>query len=283
MTIVRRHPEWIRVRAPAGEAVDATRGVVRSLGLHTVCEEAQCPNLGECWAQRTATFMLLGDRCTRNCRFCAVDHGPPHPLDQDEPRRVAEAVARLGLRYVVVTSVNRDDLPDGGAGQFAETARQVRERTPHCTVEVLIPDFQGDHAALARVVDSPIAVLNHNLETVPRLYKQARPGASYERSLGILAEAKRIRRALRTKTGVMLGLGEEMSEIRAVLRDLHAVGCDVLTLGQYLSPSRQHLPVARYVTPAEFAVLGEEARGLGFAHVEAGPLVRSSYHAWRHV
>ena len=282
MTIARRHPPWIRVRAPAGEAVAATHGIVRSLGLTTVCEEARCPNIGECWAQRTATFMLLGDRCTRNCQFCAVDHGQPRGVDHDEPRRVGEAVARLGLRYVVVTSVNRDDLPDGGAAHFAETARQVRVRVGDCTVEVLIPDFQGDHAALARVVESPIGVLSHNIETVPRLYKSVRSGSRYERSLGVLAEAKCLRPGLRTKTGLMLGLGEEPREVLAVLRDLRAVGCDVLTLGQYLRPSKEQLPIVRYVAPEDFATLEEEARDLGFVHVEAGPLVRSSYHAWRH-
>jgi len=282
VTIARRHPPWIRVRAPAGEAVAATHGIVRSLGLTTVCEEARCPNIGECWAQRTATFMLLGDRCTRNCQFCAVDHGQPRGVDHDEPRRVGEAVARLGLRYVVVTSVNRDDLPDGGAAHFAETARQVRVRVGDCTVEVLIPDFQGDHAALARVVESPIGVLSHNIETVPRLYKSVRSGSRYERSLGVLAEAKCLRPGLRTKTGLMLGLGEEPREVLAVLRDLRAVGCDVLTLGQYLRPSKEQLPIVRYVAPEDFATLEEEARDLGFVHVEAGPLVRSSYHAWRH-
>jgi len=282
VTIARRHPEWIRVRAPAGEALAVTQGVVRRLGLTTVCEEARCPNIGECWAQRTATFMLLGDRCTRNCRFCAVDHGAPGAVDLDEPRRVAEAVLRLGLRYVVVTSVDRDDLPDGGASHFADTARQIRLRVPDCSVEVLIPDFQGDHAALGCVVESPIGVLGHNLETVPRLYKTARAGSRYERSLDVLAEAKRLRPALRTKTGLMLGLGEQLGEVRAVLRDLREVGCDILTLGQYLRPSQEQLAVVRYLTPEEFAALAVEARGLGFTHVEAGPLVRSSYHAWRY-
>ncbi len=282
MSVARRHPEWIRVRAPTGPAVETTRAIVRDLRLHTVCEEARCPNVGECWAHRTATFMLLGDTCTRNCRFCAVAHGRPLAVDAEEPRRVADAVARLGLRHVVVTSVNRDDLADGGAGHFAETARQIRARVPGCTVEVLIPDFQGAAEALAAVVRSPIGVLNHNTETVPRLYKQARPGASYERSVDLLARAKRLRPSLPTKTGLMLGLGEEADELRAVLRDLRRAGCDILTLGQYLRPSVEQLPVARYLAPEEFAELGADARAMGFAYVESGPLVRSSYHAWRH-
>ncbi len=281
--IARRHPEWIRVRAPTGPAVAATRATVRELGLHTVCEEAHCPNLGECWAHSTATVMLLGDTCTRNCRFCAVTHGRPLAVDPEEPGRVAEAVQRLGLRHVVITSVNRDDLPDGGAGHFAETARRVRARVPECTVEVLIPDLQGDLGALATVVAAPIAILNHNTETVPRLYKRVRPGATYERSLGLLAAAKEIRSGLRTKTGLMLGLGETRDEVLDVLADLRTAGCDVLTLGQYLRPGPSELPVERYVAPEEFASLGAEARRLGFGYVESGPLVRSSYHAWQHL
>jgi len=227
--------------------------------------------------------MLLGDTCTRNCRFCAVSHGKPLTVDAEEPGRVADAVARLGLRHVVMTSVNRDDLPDGGAGHFAATAQAVHARVPECTIEVLIPDLQGNHDALATVVASPIAILNHNTETVPRLYKQVRPGAVYERSLGILAAAKRLRPGLRTKTGLMLGLGETHDELMTVLADLRSVGCDVLTLGQYLRPSMNELPVERYVTPEEFTALGSEARALGFAYVESGPLVRSSYHAWQHL
>lgn len=281
--IARRHPEWIRARAPTGPAVAETRAVVRSLGLHTVCEEAQCPNLGECWAHHTATVMLLGDTCTRNCRFCAVSHGRPLAVDPEEPDRVAEAVARLGLRHVVMTSVNRDDLPDGGAGHFAATVRAVHARVPDCTIEVLIPDLQGNHEALATVVASPITILNHNTETVPRLYKRVRPGALYERSLALLAAAKRLRPGLRTKTGLMLGLGETVDEILAVLADVRATGCDVLTLGQYLRPGPSELPVERYVTPEEFTTLGFQARQLGFAYVESGPLVRSSYHAWQHL
>lgn len=283
MTIARRHPDWIKSRAPTGKAVAETRATVRALGLHTVCEEAQCPNLGECWSHHTATVMLLGDTCTRACRFCAVGHGRPLPVDPDEPRRVAEAVERLGLKHVVMTSVNRDDLPDGGAGHFAATAVAVKARVPDCTIEVLIPDLQGDLAALAIVVAAPIAILNHNTETVPRLYKQVRPGATYERSLAILRAAKAMRSDVRTKTGLMLGLGETREEVLAVLADVRAAGCDVLTLGQYLRPSLEELPVDRYVTPAEFAELGDEARRMGFAYVESGPLVRSSYHAWQHL
>jgi lipoyl synthase len=283
MIPARRHPEWIRARAPTGHAVAETRRIVRTLGLHTVCEEARCPNLGECWSHSTATVMLLGDTCTRNCRFCAVTHGRPLAVDPEEPRRVGEAVARLGLRHVVMTSVNRDDLPDGGAAHFAEAARQVRHHVPDCTVEVLIPDLQGNHEALRIIVEAPIAILNHNTETVPRLYKRVRPGAVYERSLAILAAAKRQRPSLRTKTGLMLGLGETRDEILQVLADIRAVGCDVLTLGQYLRPSADELPVDRYVTPQEFDELGAAARHMGFAYVEAGPLVRSSYHAWQHL
>ena len=283
MAVARRHPEWIKVRAPGGEGYASTKRVVQSLDLHTVCEEAHCPNLAECWGHRTATFMLLGDVCTRNCGYCAVAHGKPLALDPHEPERVAEGVERLGLRHVVVTSVDRDDLPDGGAGHFAATAAAVKRRLPACTVEVLTPDFKGSHEALAAVVDAPIDVFNHNTETVPRLYKLARPGGKYDRCLDILAFAKQRRPSLLTKTGLMLGLGEEDAEVRAVLADLRAVGCDILTLGQYLQPTRKHLPITRHVTPAEFDALGAYARGLGFRHVESGPLVRSSYPAWQHV
>jgi lipoic acid synthetase len=227
--------------------------------------------------------MLLGDVCTRHCAFCAVRHGRPVAVDPEEPRRVAEGVARLGLRHVVVTSVDRDDLPDGGAGHFARTADAIKARVPECTVEVLIPDFKGDPRAIDTVVQAPIDVLNHNTETVPRLYKRVRPGASYQRSVGLLARAKDRRPALLTKTGLMLGLGEEHAELRAVFADLAAVGCNILTLGQYLRPSAHHLPVERYVPPAEFAALRAEALQFGFRHVESGPLVRSSYHAWEHL
>lgn len=283
MSVARRHPDWIKVRAPGGEGFTATKALVKQLGLHTVCEEARCPNVAECWGHKTATFMLLGDVCTRNCGYCAVGHGKPVAVDPGEPDRVAEGVVRLGLKHVVVTSVDRDDLPDGGAGHFAATARAIKARAPGCAVEVLTPDFKGVRAALFQVVDAPIDVFNHNTETVPRLYRAARPGGKYERALMLLGEAKRRRGALRTKTGLMLGLGEKRDELVAVLRDLAAIGCDILTLGQYLQPTRAHLPVARYVPPSEFAELGDLARALGFRHVQSGPLVRSSYHAWEHV
>jgi lipoic acid synthetase len=283
MSVARRHPEWIKVRAPGGAGFAATKQVVQELSLHTVCEEAHCPNVAECWGHKTATFMLLGDVCTRNCGYCAVAHGKPIALDPHEPERVAEGVARLGLRHVVVTSVDRDDLPDGGAAHFAATARAIKRRVPECAVEVLTPDFKGDPAAVAQVVDSPIDVFNHNTETVPRLYRRARPGGRYERALGVLADAKRRRPRLTTKTGLMLGLGEERDEVVAVFRDLAAVRCDILTLGQYLQPTRRHLPIARYLPPVEFDDLRDIALGYGFRHVESGPLVRSSYHAWEHV
>jgi lipoic acid synthetase len=283
MTVARRHPEWIKVRAPHGEGFAETKRLVKDLQLHTVCEEAHCPNVGECWGHQTATFMLLGDVCTRNCSFCAVAHGRPQEVDADEPRRVAEGIVRLGLRHVVVTSVDRDDLPDGGAAHFAETARQIKARVPDCTVEVLVPDFRPDPAAIDVVTAAPIDILNHNLETVPRLYKRVRPGAKYEGSLALLQRAKQHRPELLTKTGLMLGVGEELGELRAVFADIAATGCDILTIGQYLRPSAAHLPVERYVLPDEFVALRQEALGFGFRHVEAGPLVRSSYHAWQHV
>jgi lipoic acid synthetase len=279
----RRHPGWIKVRAPHGETFFETKRLVRSLRLHTVCEEAHCPNIGECWGHRTATFMLLGDVCTRNCAFCAVRHGRPLAVDAEEPERVAEGVFRLGLRHVVVTSVDRDDLPDGGAGHFARTAAAIKVRVPHCTVEVLVPDFRPDAAAVDALVDAPIDVLNHNTETVPRLYKRVRPGASYQRSIRLLQRAKQKRPTLLTKTGLMLGLGEEREELLEVFGDLARIECDILTLGQYLRPSAAQLPVSRYVDPGEFAALRQQALALGFRHVESGPLVRSSYHAWEHV
>jgi lipoyl synthase len=282
VAVVRRHPPWLKVRAPGGPGYTQTIATVRGLGLHSVCQEARCPNIGECWAHRTATFMLLGDTCTRNCAFCAVAHGRPLAVDPDEPARVAEAVERLGLQHVVVTSVNRDDLPDGGATHFAATARAIKVRLPACRVEVLVPDFQGDRVAVATVTAAPVDVFNHNLETVPRLYRRARAGARYERSLDVLTAA-RPRPGLLTKTGLMLGLGEEEHELLSVFHDLRTVGCDILTLGQYLRPSADHLPVTRYVTPEEFAALRSAALELGFRHVESGPLVRSSYHAWAHV
>ncbi len=278
-----RKPPWLRVRAPTGAAYFRTRSVLADLRLTTVCQEALCPNIGECWAHSTATFMLMGESCTRSCGFCAVKHGATARLDPLEPPRVAAAVARLGLKHVVVTSVNRDDLPDGGAGHFAATARAIKERVPDCAVELLIPDFQGDEAALRTVVDSPVDVLDHNTETVPRLYSAVRPGSKYARSLEILACAKRMRPGLLVKSGVMAGLGETDEELLAVFGDLRVAGCDVLTVGQYLRPSKEHLPVRRFVSPEEFASLRKHALALGFHHVEAGPLVRSSYHAWQHV
>ena len=279
----RRHPPWLKVRAPGGAEFGETRAAVKSLGLHTVCEEARCPNIGECWGNKTATFMLLGDTCTRNCAFCAVNHGRPLAVDPAEPGRVALAVGRLGLQHVVVTSVNRDDLPDGGAEHFAATARAIKALLPSCRVEVLVPDFQGRHASVETVSAAPIDVFNHNVETVPRLYKRVRPGAQYERSLDVLATAGTAGDRYQTKAGLMLGLGEEREELLRVFEDLRKVGCDILTLGQYLRPSAAHLPVERYVTPDEFAALKVDALTLGFRHVESGPLVRSSYHAWSHV
>ena len=281
--VARRHPPWLKVRAPGGPGFAETMATVRELGLHTVCQEARCPNIGECWGHRTATFMLLGDTCTRNCGFCAVAHGRPLAVDPAEPLRVASAVARLGLRHVVVTSVNRDDLADGGAAHFAATARAIKRLLPGCRVEVLVPDFQGNLASVAEVVASPIDVFNHNLETVPRLYRRVRAGARYARSLAVLEAAHGGRDRLLTKTGLMLGLGETQEELASVFRDLRSIGCDILTLGQYLRPSGEHLPVERYVPPEEFTALGAEALALGFRHVEAGHLVRSSYHAWSHV
>jgi len=252
---------------------------MRRLALHTVCEEARCPNIGECWEQRTATFMLLGDICTRSCGFCAVKTGRPGPVDWLEAERVAQAVASLGLEYAVVTSVNRDDLPDGGAALFAHTIQAIRRRSPHCQVEVLIPDFKGNWEASRMVVEAKPDVLNHNVETVPRLYRRVRPQARYRRSLELLQRAKEMDGHLVTKSGLMVGLGETWEEVLQVLQDLRAVACDVVTIGQYLRPSLEHLPIVRYWTPMEFQRLREEGLALGFRHVEAGPLVRSSYHA----
>lgn len=280
--VVRRHPPWLKVRAPGSPEFLATRKTVQSLGLHTVCEEAHCPNIGDCWSHKTATVMLLGDTCTRNCGFCAVKHGRPIEVDPDEPLRVAQAVRELGLRHVVITSVDRDDLPDGGASHFAATARAVKALVPDCRVEVLVPDFQGNAESVRTVATSPVDIFNHNLETVPRLYREVRPGAKYDRSLGILADAKAARPDCLTKAGIMLGLGEETAEVLALFADLRAVQCDILTVGQYLRPSQGHLPLVRYVPPEEFAALRNSALGLGFRHVESGPLVRSSYHAWTH-
>ena len=272
-------PEWLRARAPVGENYHNLKALARDLGLHTVCESAQCPNIGECWNHRTATFMLLGDICTRRCGFCAVPKGKPGPLDWDEPRRVAEAVATLGLKHAVITSVNRDDDNVGGARIFAATIAEIRKLTPDCRVEVLIPDFQGREDALKVVLEARPDVLNHNTETVPRLYRVVRSGARYQRTLQLLENAKKFSPGMVTKSGVMVGLGEEISELVQVFRDLGARGVDILTVGQYLRPSRDHLPIARFYTPAEFRFLKEEALRFGFRHVESGPLVRSSYHA----
>jgi lipoyl synthase len=277
-----KKPPWLRARAPVGESYFRTRRILAELRLTTVCQEALCPNIGECWAHSTATFMLMGESCTRSCGFCAVKHGVPQRLDPLEPERVATAAARLGLEHVVVTSVNRDDLEDGGAGHFAATARAIKARAPGCVVELLIPDLQGDEEALRNVVESPVDVLDHNTETVPRLYPTVRPGSKYARSLELLARAKRMRADLLVKSGVMAGLGETDQELLAVFADLRAAGCDILTLGQYLRPTKEHLPVRRFVRPDEFAKLRREALAMGFHHVEAGPLVRSSYHAWEH-
>jgi lipoic acid synthetase len=275
-------PAWIRARAPQGPVHDRLQRLVRGLELHTVCEEAHCPNLGECWGRGTATFMILGDVCTRACGFCAVRTGlPGRPPDLDEPRRVADAVARMGLRHAVVTSVNRDDQADGGASLFAATIRELRRRVPACAVEVLIPDFKGRWEALQLVIDARPDVLNHNVETVPRLYRRARAGASFSRSLELLGRSHAA--GLLTKSGVMVGLGEEQSELDETIRAIRAAGADVLTVGQYLRPSPRHLPVVRYYTPGEFEQIRSFARALGYAHVESGPLVRSSYHAEQHV
>jgi lipoic acid synthetase len=272
-------PAWLRAPAPAGDNWRELEALVERLGLHTVCQSAACPNLGECWNRRTATFMILGNVCTRRCGFCAVRKGVPLAVDGDEPRRVAQAVATLGLRYAVLTSVSRDDLQDGGAELFALTIRAIRERLPLCRVEVLTPDFQGSRAAVDVVLEAAPDVFNHNLETVPRLYRQVRWGASYERSLDILARVKQARPGILAKSGLMMGLGETPEEVVAVMRDLRARAVDVLTLGQYLRPSPEHLPVFRYVPPEEFADLRQRGLEMGFRHVEAGPLVRSSYHA----
>ena len=272
-------PKWLRAPAPVGENYRELKGLIERLRLHTVCESAACPNVGECWNHRTATFMILGNVCTRRCGFCAVEKGAPLPVDYDEPRRVADAVAVMELRFAVVTSVNRDDREDGGAELFALVIRAIRERVPGCGVEVLIPDFQGSRAAVDTVMDARPDVLNHNTETVPRLYREVRLGARYERSLAVLAHAKRVSPATPTKSGLMLGLGETAEEVLRVMRDLRAQQVDMLTLGQYLRPSPRHLPIARYVPPEEFAEFRQAGREMGFAHVEAGPLVRSSYHA----
>jgi lipoic acid synthetase len=272
-------PQWLRAPAPSGENYQDLKSLIERLRLHTVCESAACPNVGECWNHRTATFMILGNVCTRRCGFCAVQKGAPMPVDYDEPARVAEAVAAMGLKFAVITSVNRDDREDGGAELFAMVIRAIRERIPGCGVEVLIPDFQGNRDAVRTVMEARPDVLNHNTETVPRLYRQVRLGARYERSLDVLAYAKAVAPGTPTKSGLMLGLGERMDEVLDVMRDLRAHRVDILTLGQYLRPSPKHLPIVRYVTPEEFAELKQAGYEMGFGHVESGPLVRSSYHA----
>lgn len=273
-------PPWLKVRLPGGENYTDLKRLVRRLDLNTVCESARCPNLAECWQHRTATFMILGNTCTRACGFCAVPSGKPDPaMDWDEPRRVAEAAEHMELKYAVVTSVNRDDQPDGGAAIFAATIHAIRERLPECKIEVLIPDFRGDWAALATVLAARPDVLNHNTETVPRLYRQVRRGALYERSQELLRRAKQLNPRIPTKSGIMVGLGESYDEIIETLRDLRAQRVDILTVGQYLQPTAQHLPIARFYHPDEFATIKREALALGFKHAECGPLVRSSYHA----
>ena len=272
-------PQWLRAKAPVGDNFHNLKKLARGLGLHTVCESAQCPNIGECWNHKTATFMLLGDICTRRCGFCAVPKGRPEPIDWDEPRRVAEAVATLGLKHAVVTSVNRDDDNVGSARIFAETIRETRARRPECRIEVLIPDFQGNERALRAVLDARPDILNHNTETVPRLYRMARSGGRYARTLELLDRSRRYAPDIPTKTGLMVGLGETVAELVDVFRDLGERRVDILSVGQYLRPSRDHLPIARFYTPNEFQYLKEEALRFGFKHVESGPLVRSSYHA----
>jgi lipoic acid synthetase len=272
-------PDWLKARAPVGENYHDLKRLARGLGLNTVCESAQCPNIGECWHHKTATFMLLGNLCTRRCGFCAVPKGRPEPIDFDEPRRVAEAIARLGLEFAVITSVDRDDDLLGGARVFASVIEEVRRQAPQCKVEVLIPDFQGDGDCIRTVVAARPDVLNHNTETVPRIYRTVRSGASYKRTLELLRYAKELNPVGITKSGVMVGIGEETAELLEVFRDLAAVGCDILTVGQYLRPSRNHLPMTRLYTPREFEELKKEALKMGFRHVESGPLVRSSYHA----
>jgi lipoyl synthase len=280
LPITTRKPEWLKVRSPGGANHRRLKQLMRASKLHSVCEEAGCPNIGECWEAGTATFLILGDVCTRACKYCAIAHGMPTELDWDEPRRVADAVATLELEHVVITSVNRDELADGGAAIFAETIRLCRERRPAMTIEVLIPDFKGDEPALRAVVEARPDILNHNLETVERMHPWARPGGRYWRSISLLGAAKRMAPAMLTKSGIILGMGEARDEIRQALEDLRRAGVDIITLGQYLRPSIHHAPVARWVTPQEFADwkrVGEQE--LGFAHVESGPLVRSSYHA----
>jgi lipoic acid synthetase len=272
-------PEWLKVRAPGSENYHRLKGLMRTLGLHTVCEEANCPNIGECWHYGTATFMILGDTCTRSCGYCNVVHGTPKAADDLEPANVASAIQAMDLAYVVITSVDRDDLPDCGAGHFARTILETRARTPSCRIEVLIPDFKGDEAALRTVLDAAPDILNHNIETVARLYRTARPGGRYARALELLDRSRTYAPRIPTKSGIMVGLGEEWDEVVATLRDLRSAGCQIVTIGQYLRPSLANLPMSRYYSPAEFAELKRIALEMGFGHVESGPLVRSSYHA----
>jgi lipoic acid synthetase len=279
----RRHPDWIKVKAPGNPNYLRLKKLMREKNLHTVCEEARCPNIGECWGNKTATFLILGDTCTRGCRFCAIDKGKPLALDPEEPRNVALVVKDLGLDHIVVTSVNRDDLPDGGAAHFAKTVFWIKSLNPDIRIELLIPDFEGNLAAVATVVNAGIEILNHNIETVPRLYSKVRPGHSYECSVNILKTAKQMRPELLTKTGMMLGVGETRDEVMATLQNLRENDVDIVTLGQYLQPSPKLLKVERYLNPDEFKEFKTAADKLGFRHVESGPLVRSSYHAWSHV
>ncbi len=276
----RRHPPWIKARIPAGPNYKDLKNLMRSLKLHTVCEEARCPNIGECWEHRTATFMILGNVCTRRCMFCAVTKGKPGGIiDHDEPRRLGEAVGALKLKHVVITSVNRDDLPDGGASVFTACIEESRRHSPGCTVEVLIPDLEGNWDALAEIAKARPDVLNHNTETVPRLYRRVRPYADYQQTLALLRRSKEIDATMLTKSGLMVGLGEDVSELLETMQDIRNTHCDILTIGQYLSPTPRHLPIKRYYTPTEFKELKEAGMEMGFRHVESGPLVRSSYHA----
>ena len=275
-----RKPAWLKVRAPGGPNYLRMQQLMEDLQLHSVCAEAHCPNIGECWEHGTATFMILGDVCTRNCAYCAVSHGRPPKYDIEEPSRVAAAIGDMRLRHAVITSVDRDDLPDFGAYIFAETIRQIKERLPDCSVEVLVPDFQGNEDSIRTVLDANPDIYNHNTETVPRLYKRCRPGGRYERVLNIFRTAKRLAPHVPTKTGMILGMGETLEEVELVMRDLREVDVDILTLGQYLRPSQSHIPMDRYVTPDEFRHMRDVGRAMGFRHVESGPLVRSSYHAW---
>jgi lipoyl synthase len=276
-------PEWLKVRAPGSENYHRLKRLMRDLGLHTVCEEANCPNIGECWHHGTATFMILGDTCTRSCGYCNVTHGTPKAPDPLEPAHVASAIHAMELAHVVITSVDRDDLPDYGAAHFARTIAEIRARIPECSIEVLIPDFKGDQGALHLVLDAGPDVLNHNIETVPRMYRMARPGGRYDRALQLIDRSRTYAPDIRTKSGLMVGLGEEWDEVVATLHDLRAAGCQIVTIGQYLRPSLANLPMSRYYTPAEFAELKRIGLELGFGHVESGPLVRSSYHAHEQV